>query len=489
MAIITYPLNGIKYSAEDAETYLCTRTTGVYASSGHYDVSIIGDRTITISKGLAWMHDGEMVGKSLYNKTEESIIIPIASGSLNRKDRVVIRFDKGLNESKIVLKIGTLSNNPKPPDIVRDGIIFEIGLYIIDVQMGSTIVKMSDITDTRLDENVCGIMRDAVTGLPTAQIQRQAEDLIENLRKMGEDAAGGAIPDHSITIKKLASDTASTIIYPAESSYSKPIWTLSGDFPLKGIYMIRFTSSNNYVQGDTISINGTGYTLSMTNGKPLGNNAWVSGAVVCLQVNPTEKKAFFSGGGADLSFITAGANQIMSGFVGANKDGEPVAGTRTARVQKIAIGEQNVTMVDDGGSGTKYFFAQIACKVPTPFDLLVMVGRVGVKYEVFEQATGGGYYWSPKQEYSKLAIVYDNKKGQFLANAQQTNSAEVPKDGPFEGFSIDIIEDFNQFKTLQYNRNTNTLIYSFQIWRVDNGPSPKDLKLTFSDCALYAIKL
>lgn len=32
MAIITYPLNDVEYTAEDAETYLCTRTSGVYAA-------------------------------------------------------------------------------------------------------------------------------------------------------------------------------------------------------------------------------------------------------------------------------------------------------------------------------------------------------------------------------------------------------------------------------------------------------------------------
>ena len=31
MSIITYPLNGVVYSAEDVATYLCTRTSGVYS--------------------------------------------------------------------------------------------------------------------------------------------------------------------------------------------------------------------------------------------------------------------------------------------------------------------------------------------------------------------------------------------------------------------------------------------------------------------------
>ena len=33
-----------------------------------------------------------------------------------------------------------------------------------------------------MDENVCGVMRDGITGIPTAQLQEQAQQLIEQLR-------------------------------------------------------------------------------------------------------------------------------------------------------------------------------------------------------------------------------------------------------------------------------------------------------------------
>ena len=40
MSIITYPLNGVTYDAEDVSTYLCTRTSGVYAKDTNYAVSV-----------------------------------------------------------------------------------------------------------------------------------------------------------------------------------------------------------------------------------------------------------------------------------------------------------------------------------------------------------------------------------------------------------------------------------------------------------------
>ena len=39
MSIITYPLNGVVYSAEDVATYLCTRTSGVYSKETNFAVS------------------------------------------------------------------------------------------------------------------------------------------------------------------------------------------------------------------------------------------------------------------------------------------------------------------------------------------------------------------------------------------------------------------------------------------------------------------
>ena len=46
MSIITYPLNGVVYSAEDVATYLCTRTSGVYSEETNFAVSTTGTRQI-----------------------------------------------------------------------------------------------------------------------------------------------------------------------------------------------------------------------------------------------------------------------------------------------------------------------------------------------------------------------------------------------------------------------------------------------------------
>lgn len=52
MSIITYPLNGVTYDAEDVSTYLCTRTSGVYSKDTNYAVSVTGARQITVAPAL-----------------------------------------------------------------------------------------------------------------------------------------------------------------------------------------------------------------------------------------------------------------------------------------------------------------------------------------------------------------------------------------------------------------------------------------------------
>ena len=46
---------------------------------------------------------------------------------------------------------------------------------------GSTEITAADITDTRADEAVCGVMRDGVNGIPTAQLQAQALAIMTQL--------------------------------------------------------------------------------------------------------------------------------------------------------------------------------------------------------------------------------------------------------------------------------------------------------------------
>ena len=181
MSIITYPLDGVTYSAEDVATYLCTRTSGVYAKDSNFAVSITGTRQITIAPGLAWINYDDFKGVSVCSREDTVLTVPDADNTLNRVDRVVLQFDTSSNLTAIRLKTGTPAVAAQPPDILQNHNQYELGLCTISVPAGSAAVTSADITDTRTDEDVCGVMRDGVTGIPTAQLQAQALAIMTQL--------------------------------------------------------------------------------------------------------------------------------------------------------------------------------------------------------------------------------------------------------------------------------------------------------------------
>ncbi len=181
MSIITYPLNGVVYSAEDVATYLCTRTSGVYSKETNFAVSTTGTRQITVAPGLAWINYDDFKGVSVCSREENVLTVPEADNTLNRVDRVVLQFDTSENITAIKLKTGTPAVAAQPPDILQNHNQYELGLCTISVPAGSTAVTAADIYDTRADETVCGVMRDGVTGIPAATLIKKLRDEIDKV--------------------------------------------------------------------------------------------------------------------------------------------------------------------------------------------------------------------------------------------------------------------------------------------------------------------
>ena len=169
------------YDAEDVSTYLCTRTSGVYSKDTNYAVSVTGARQITVAPGLAWVNYDDFKGVSACSREAVALTIPDADSTLPRIDRVVLQFDTAANLTAVKLKPGTPAAAPEPPAILQNHNQYELGLCTVSVPAGSSVVTAADITDTRADEDVCGLMRDSVTGIPTAQLQAQALAMMTQL--------------------------------------------------------------------------------------------------------------------------------------------------------------------------------------------------------------------------------------------------------------------------------------------------------------------
>lgn len=166
MKLVTYPLDGVTYSAEDVAAYLCTRTSGVYSRDSNFAVTVSGPREITVSPGLAWINYDDFKGISVCARERGTLTVPDADDMLPRIDRVVLQFDANANLTTLKLKPGTPEAEPTAPELIRTHFIYELCLCEISVPAGSAEITAASLTDTRTDEALCGLMRDGVTGLP-----------------------------------------------------------------------------------------------------------------------------------------------------------------------------------------------------------------------------------------------------------------------------------------------------------------------------------
>ena len=180
--IITYPENGIAYDADDASGYLSTRLSGVYSADEDFAVTANGDLTVTVSAGQAWVRPARFRGRSIILEQPETVTLTAADTVRSRIDRLVLRYDAAAKKTSLTVLTGTPdSASPTAPEITRTALVYDLCLADIRRPAGSTEVTAADITDTRADEDVCGVMRDGVKGIPTAQLQAQALAIMTQL--------------------------------------------------------------------------------------------------------------------------------------------------------------------------------------------------------------------------------------------------------------------------------------------------------------------
>lgn len=180
--MICFPLDNTPYEAKDMGTYLATRTRGVFSAESNLTVTP-GENglSVSVSPGLAWLKWADYWGTAALQEQALTLALDTADGALKRIDAIVCRLDKVNNRAEIVVKKGAPSSAPIVVPPVRDANYDE--LYIATVLIGAGVISISAsaITDQRLNEEYCGLMRDGVTGIPTASLHAQAQQILTEL--------------------------------------------------------------------------------------------------------------------------------------------------------------------------------------------------------------------------------------------------------------------------------------------------------------------
>ena len=171
------------YKAEDWDRHLKDLiSNGIFAGGTNLQVAADGSgMSVVLDIGAAWIN-----GKHYLNGQAITFQIDAADGTLNRVDRIVIRLDTAGRYIRAQYKKGTFANTAVPPDLQRDADGWELCLADVSIPAGTTAITQALITDTRLDNDVCGIVTGLIDQVDTSTFYDQIASDLQHFRSTNE---------------------------------------------------------------------------------------------------------------------------------------------------------------------------------------------------------------------------------------------------------------------------------------------------------------
>jgi len=155
-----------EYQADEFAEYFRTfLTSGVFNGENALKITAEGSTMNSIvDSGYAFIKG------YLYKNDDVKILTHSAADAFqDRIDRIVIRLDMLNRNILTVIKEGVKSDNPIVPDVERTDTIYEISLAKVRIIAGKSYIDQSQITDERLNEELCGYVSSLVT-IPTNEM-------------------------------------------------------------------------------------------------------------------------------------------------------------------------------------------------------------------------------------------------------------------------------------------------------------------------------
>lgn len=312
MSEFVYPLNGLQnYTAEQAGAFNGTRTSGVWSGEGNLAVTVTGARQLSLSKGLAWFTTDDFWGKVYGNTGPISFNLPTADGVLDRICRLVIRWNKTTNTAAAMLISGELSSTPEAPARNMTDELYDLVLADYLVLHGETQASAARLTDQRLNESLCGLMRDGVTRIPTQTLEAQVTALLSQMQENLKQILEGQIADGSIGIEKLSND----FLLPISKGGTGAGTAGEALVALGGVSITKLwenASPGSSFSPQTVSVNATGCAFLLVEMK--FRNDLTSGALFLVPIG----KKF---GARQVSSVSVSNPQYASRFIEAGTNG------------------------------------------------------------------------------------------------------------------------------------------------------------------------
>lgn len=108
--------------------------------------------------------------------------------SQDRIDRVILRHDDTISVRYPSIKVlkGTPAGSPQPPEITRDETIWDMVLADVLIKANSSAVVQENITDRRLDSDLCGIVTSAIKFVDTSTLYQQIQSDLTSFKTIEE---------------------------------------------------------------------------------------------------------------------------------------------------------------------------------------------------------------------------------------------------------------------------------------------------------------
>jgi hypothetical protein len=138
-------------------------TDGIRNGGDCLQVSAGGGMSVNINKGMAHIQ-GRMFGVfEDYNGLSVNLTVQPAHNQYPRTDRVILRMslDPDINGIVPMVLMGTAGSQPVAPGISRSADRYDLSLARVSIPANPAAVTAGNITDERLNTDVCGISNSA----------------------------------------------------------------------------------------------------------------------------------------------------------------------------------------------------------------------------------------------------------------------------------------------------------------------------------------
>lgn len=297
-------------------------SNGVLASpSDCFQVVAAEGLNVTVRPGF-----GMINGAFAYDEAENTLTLEKAPAQYSRIDRIVLRCNYADRLCELVVKTGTVANNPVAPKIVQPaaGDYYELGLATVTVGANVTAVTQANITDTRMDSTVCGFITQLIDHLDTSVFFAQLDQFYTEFVSKTEADYRLSREEYLAMCQDIV-DTLNTFEKTAESDFDTWFDTIKGklagdiagalqiqiDNLTQTVFLNRYglcskvTTINKDAQGNTTSIEETDQDDSVRAVTTFQKDGQGSITGITTVITPTEGNYFYT---KTTAFETTDAN-------------------------------------------------------------------------------------------------------------------------------------------------------------------------------------